>query len=159
MSILINGSPAGYLTCSRGVRQGDPFSPLLFCVAGEVPIYWPLSSAGSLQAFVSVRGLPFPSYYLLYADDILLFCAASISNAKEILKILKDYAEILGQFHNPDKTSRRSSLALDSLIGISFIVYNVGYKNQITYLPQHLSHQRHHLLVERFLLLLKFSIT
>ena len=113
---------------------------------------------GGFFAFVSVRGLPFPSY-LLYADDILLFCAASISNAKEILKILKDYAEISGQFHNPDKTSRRSSLALDSLIGISFIVYNVGYKNQITYLPQHLSHQRHHLLVGRFLLLLKFSIT
>jgi hypothetical protein len=78
---------------------------------------------GGFFAFVSVRGLPFPSY-LLYADDILLFCAASISNAKEILKILKDYAEISGQFHNPDKTSRRSSLALDSLIGISFIVYN-----------------------------------
>ena len=36
---------------------------------------------------------------------------------------------------------------------------DLGYPNQIPYLPQHLSHQRHHLLVERFLLLLKFSIT
>nr|AGC78964.1 OR143 [Vicia faba]AGC78991.1 OR143 [Vicia faba] len=134
-----------------------PFlSVVILCCRGSADIL--TFKLGGFFAFVSVRGLPFPSY-LLYADDILLFCAASISNAKEILKILKDYAEILGQFHNPDKTSRRSSLALDSLIGISFIVYNVGYKNQITYLPQHLSHQRHHLLVGRFLLLLKFSIT
>lgn len=36
LSILVNGAPKGYFACSQGVRQGDPLSPLLFCMAEEV---------------------------------------------------------------------------------------------------------------------------
>lgn len=35
-SILVNGNPAGFFPSSRGLRQGDPLSPLLFMVVMEV---------------------------------------------------------------------------------------------------------------------------
>ena len=36
ISVLFNGEPHGYFSCSRGVKQGDPLSPILFCLAEEV---------------------------------------------------------------------------------------------------------------------------
>jgi hypothetical protein len=34
-SILVNGTPSGFFDTSRGIRQGDPLSPLLFVVVME----------------------------------------------------------------------------------------------------------------------------
>jgi hypothetical protein len=35
-SILLNGIPGKNVNCKRGVRQGDPMSPLLFVLAAEL---------------------------------------------------------------------------------------------------------------------------
>ena len=56
-SILLNGVPGKHFQCRRGVRQGDPLSPLLFVLATDL-----------LQCIIN-RGhseglfdLPIPSY-------------------------------------------------------------------------------------------------
>ncbi|XP_062005969.1 uncharacterized protein LOC133723163 [Rosa rugosa] len=36
LAVLVNGQSCGFFTCSRGIRQGDPLSPILFCLAEEV---------------------------------------------------------------------------------------------------------------------------
>jgi len=36
LSVSINGAQKGYFDCKRGVRQGDPLSLLLFCIAEDV---------------------------------------------------------------------------------------------------------------------------
>jgi hypothetical protein len=68
--VLLNGTPGKNISCRRGVRQGDPMSPLLFFLAAEL-----------LQCIVNkacqqhLLQMPFPSRdgsgfpIIRYADD------------------------------------------------------------------------------------------
>lgn len=75
LSISINGKACSYLICSRGVRQGDPLSLLLFCLAEEVLSRGlsKLVQDGKLNQMTGARGMQVPSH-ILYADDIMIFC-------------------------------------------------------------------------------------
>lgn len=39
ISMLVNWSPVGYFSCSRGVQQGDPLSAILFGLAEDFLIW------------------------------------------------------------------------------------------------------------------------
>ena len=65
---------------SRSVRQGDPLSPLLFCLSEEVlsrGISKLVNDKKSLH-MASLQGY-LTSTYILYADDIFVFCSGDIS--------------------------------------------------------------------------------
>jgi hypothetical protein len=79
-SVIVNGSPTGFFYSNRGLRQGDPLSPLLFLMIMEV-LSCMLRNAverGFIKGFqVGRDGLPSVCVsHLLYADDTILFCDA-----------------------------------------------------------------------------------
>jgi hypothetical protein len=75
LSISINGKSEGYFNCSRGVRQGDPLSHLLFCIAEDVlsRCISKLVNEGKLDLIKGTWHIRVPSH-TFYADDLMIFC-------------------------------------------------------------------------------------
>jgi hypothetical protein len=106
MFVAINGKLHGYFNCSRGVRQGDPLLPVLFCLAEEVlsRSLTKLVREDKLKLIHGSRDNPAPSH-ILYADDIMVFCKGSSANVKNLTNLFVRYAQTSGQIVNPQKSS------------------------------------------------------
>ncbi|CAN6541779.1 unnamed protein product [Malus baccata var. baccata] len=85
-SILMYGTPKGYILPQRGLRQGDPLSPYLFLLLKVTP-----------------HGMPIT--HLLFADDSVLFCEMTVEEAQGVRDILNSYAVCSGQEINMLKSS------------------------------------------------------
>lgn len=110
----MNGKAVGFFNCSRGVRQGDPLSPLLFCIAEDV-LSRAISRAcyaGKIVPMFYCRGTSIPTH-ILYADDVLIFCVGTKQNIRCLLKFFHDYSEVSGKIINNSK-SRFLSRAMTS---------------------------------------------
>ena len=79
-SVLFNGSPADFFGSSRGLRQEDPLSPLLFLVVMELfsKTMKRVEGASLLRDFRAdgSRGKGVCVLHLLFVDDTILFCDA-----------------------------------------------------------------------------------
>jgi hypothetical protein len=104
-SVLVNGIPSGFISSSRGLRQGDPLSPLLFVIVMEA-----LSKLFSItiqRGFLS--GVGFGSNgvinisHLLFADDTLVFCGANPNHLIYLRMLLLSFEAISGLKINLDK--------------------------------------------------------
>ena len=98
--VLVNGSPAGFFGSSRGLRQGDPLSPLLFLMVMEVlsRLLKRTKNGGFLCGFQAGShrhgGIHFS--HLLFANDTILFCDSSreqLSYVRMVLIFFENYAE------------------------------------------------------------------
>jgi hypothetical protein len=87
-SVLLNGFPGKVFHCKRGLRQGDPLSPLLFVLAADL-LQSIINDAknNNLNLPIPQRvGCDFP--IVQYADDTLLVveaCPWQLQTLKELL--------------------------------------------------------------------------
>ncbi|XP_042482157.1 uncharacterized protein LOC122062569 [Macadamia integrifolia] len=79
ISVLFNGGPVGFFGVEKGLRQGDPISPMLFIIAEEVLCRGlsELLANNSIKALSGPRGAIIPTH-ILFADDVFIFSNASI---------------------------------------------------------------------------------
>ena len=107
-SVLINGCPSGFFGSTRGLRQGDPLSPLLFVIVMEA-----LSKmmdravlGGYLTGFRVglAEGRNVLVSHLLFADDTLIFCDANLSQIEHLRFVFIWFAAISGLKTNLGKS-------------------------------------------------------
>lgn len=105
-SFLINGEPRGFVTPSRGLRQGDPLSPYLFilCAEGLSALISQFVGTGQLQGLQICDGAPVISH-LLFADDSLLYTQATPHDCLIVKYILETYEHASGQQINLQKSN------------------------------------------------------
>ena len=105
-SVLVNGAPSGFIKPSRGIRQGDLLSPYLFLLfpEGFLTLLRYAAHHSDIHGVSCSRNGPSITY-LLFANDSLLYCKASLSKCHIIMEILQTYEIASGQKINSDKSS------------------------------------------------------
>ncbi|KAL8485254.1 hypothetical protein ACS0TY_027528 [Phlomoides rotata] len=85
--------------------KGTPSRLFSFCIAEEVlaRLFDSTLAAADFQPAMASHRLSCPTY-LLYADDILIFCTASRANTRCLKLIMDRYADFSGQVFNPAKS-------------------------------------------------------
>ncbi|KAA3477260.1 reverse transcriptase [Gossypium australe] len=105
-SVVFNGHIGENLKPTRGLRQVDPLSPLLFLICGEgLSSLMRLAIQGNiLRGVKASRSGPQVSH-LLFADDSILFGEATEKGALSLKQILIEYENCSGQCVNYDKSA------------------------------------------------------
>ncbi|CAL1400383.1 unnamed protein product [Linum trigynum] len=105
-SVLMNGTPSGYFTPTRGLRQGDPLSPLLFvlCTEGFAALLRKAISENRLEGVKVAPRAPRISH-LFFADDSYLFLRGTLNECENLIEVLNEYEELSGQRVNLAKSA------------------------------------------------------
>ncbi|XP_075499822.1 uncharacterized protein LOC142538375 [Primulina tabacum] len=104
-SVNINGSLSGFFGSTRGLRQGDPLSNLLFILGAEY------LSRGLDRLYLQHPALRYLSgcdiliSHLAYADDVIIFANGGSCGLKILMDFLNHYENCTGQLVNVVKSS------------------------------------------------------
>ncbi|KAL6570167.1 hypothetical protein OROMI_014681 [Orobanche minor] len=104
-SVLVNGQSVGFFKIQRGIRQGDPLSPLIFVIAADY-------LSRSIDQMFAKNPLMYYKIkknvkitHLAYADDILIFVNASKRSLHIYNKCIHHYENVSGQKVNIHKSN------------------------------------------------------
>ncbi|XP_026396268.1 uncharacterized protein LOC113290895 [Papaver somniferum] len=104
LSIMLNGGPIGFFGVGRGLKQGDPLSPILFILAQDVlsrKIHQ-LVMERKIQPMAIRNGIH-PTH-LMFADDIFFFCNGGKKSIEHLKTLLMEYQAASGQIFNASKS-------------------------------------------------------
>ncbi|XP_071722530.1 uncharacterized protein [Rutidosis leptorrhynchoides] len=104
-NILINGEPSAEFKPTRGIRQGDPFSPYLFIIMTNI-LSTLMRKAIQDETIKGIRLNPTcPTLsHLLFADDAILFLDGTIREAQNVSNVLNQYCYVTSQAINLNKS-------------------------------------------------------
>ncbi len=103
-AVLLNGVPGTFFQCRRGLRQGDPLSPLLFILCIDV-LFRMLHSATAHSLLPPVGVGEATIHTLQFADNLLIFFDGSSRAAGIIKFILGAFSAASGLRINFSKSS------------------------------------------------------
>ncbi|CAA7019717.1 unnamed protein product [Microthlaspi erraticum] len=104
-SFLVNGTAQGSVIPQRGIRQGDPLSPFIFILCGEVLTGLCNNAQVGLIPGIKVAKESPRINHLLFADDTMFFCQTKLQCCDSLASILRQYEEASGQQINKQKSS------------------------------------------------------
>lgn len=104
--VLINGTPYGDITPTRGLKQGDPLSPYLFVICTEMLIKMlQIAEKKNQITCLRVATTAPPITHLLFADDSMFYCKEKSEELDQIIRIIEEYSLASGQRVNYQKSS------------------------------------------------------
>ncbi|XP_048496313.1 uncharacterized protein LOC125495593 [Beta vulgaris subsp. vulgaris] len=104
-TLLINGSTEGFFSAKKGLRQGDPVSPLLFVIYMDY-LTRILHYIGGIRGFKFRKGCASLNLNnLCFVDDLLMFCKGNAHSAYLLLQGLKLFSETSGLQANNAKSA------------------------------------------------------
>ena len=131
--VRVEGSLTNEFPIERGVKQGDPLSPLLFALCIEPLAHRIRKETKGIQVTPTRR-----QQILLYADDILLFGESPDDQFRQV-KILGDFKKASGlklnvdkSYRSPDKGHQKSLIRNFEVFppkeGIPYLGFPIGEK-------------------------------
>jgi hypothetical protein len=133
-SVLLNGVPGKSFHCRRGLRQGDPLSPLLFVATADL-----LQSVINRACQMNLLQHPIPSVngdfpIIQYADDTLLIMQACPKQLLFLKSLLETFAQSTGLRVNfakscllPINLSNEKTSLLAGLFGCNLKMFPITY--------------------------------
>ncbi|XP_074289017.1 uncharacterized protein LOC141614161 [Silene latifolia] len=104
-SLVLNGEQFGHFPGKKGLRQGDPLSPLLFTIAMEY-------LTRILHFTTDVLDFKFHSLcgklrlqHLMFADDLLMFSKGDLSSVRVLLRSFVAFSAASGLYMNQQKSN------------------------------------------------------
>ncbi|KAL6134653.1 hypothetical protein ACLB2K_066881 [Fragaria x ananassa] len=118
-----------------GVRQGDPLSPLLFCLAEEVLSRGlaDLATQNKIKCFKAPGGVT-PPTHVLFVDDVMIFTQGRFKYLRNLMSFMEEYAQNFGQAINTTKSQLFLSksaiprqMRITNILGINMSVFPFTY--------------------------------